>query len=197
MRIAMTKPALPDILALYERERSSARVAAALGLTHVTVLKYVRAAGGTVQRRGRPVGTLSRESRERAQRIVEMYRTGAAMSSVAVVFGITSERVRQIIVAAERATGTAKQRNRRARRIKTRICALHECHQEFVVLANNRQEYCGLPCARRSFSLQMKIPLPLAELAYARGAGATFAQLAAKYGVSIMTVFRRLRAAQE
>ena len=36
-----------------------------------------------------------------------------------------------------------------------------------------------------------------AELAYARGAGATFAQLAAKYGVSIMTVFRRLRAAQE
>ena len=87
-----------NIVAQYNAGEKIAHIALSNGVSEVTVLKVIRSA--------RPTGAVTREALVKSrgniepgrnQRIVEMYMTGSTLNSIGEYFGLTRERVRQIL----------------------------------------------------------------------------------------------------
>lgn len=82
---------------------SSTTLAARYGISHATVLSCVREAGYSV----RPRGGWASSTRERDAAIVRARRDGATLRDIGTRFGVTGERVRQIVAAADPTLDTA------------------------------------------------------------------------------------------
>lgn len=97
------KPPPPDkrawaarMRAEYENGATAHELAERHGVCHITVLRMVGAAGGKPRRKGRPA--TGPQDVERATTIARRYLGGETLQSIADDYGITRERVRQILL---------------------------------------------------------------------------------------------------
>jgi len=194
---------LPDqprnarIVAMYRAGSTLKKVGMAFGISTSRVLAIIvreeRRYGlpKTRNKRGRPKGSFGYLDRNRD--IVAMYRAGKTLKETGQAFGVSGQRVLQIIVRDEKQHGHLSVRNSYARQPELRRCASPGCGRFFAASPSDSTKYCSSKCFGRELSRRKRIPLPIDDLIEDRRAGKTLADLVEKYGVSEMTLSRRLR----
>jgi len=178
---------IPD---LHRSAGTIGRVVEITGLKYSIVRKHLLLAGVRL-RRGSPTGS---RSPERDQRVIAIYHSGKTLEQTAAVFGVTPERIRQILVRDEISRGVAPQRHGKLpAEPQLRRCARKECDRLFSAHPpSSPVKYCSRQCTNAARIQRLEIPLPIDALRADRGAGLTLKQIAAKYGVTTMTIYRRL-----
>ena len=90
----MQMSAVEHMVAAYEAGVSVTAVAAEHGISSYRVYQTLKEAGARMRRRG-PIGVIDHK---RAQVIAEMYIAGATMKQLGARYGVTRQRVRQILI---------------------------------------------------------------------------------------------------
>jgi predicted transcriptional regulator len=124
---------------------------------------------------------------DRNKAVVAAYRAGRTMQSVADEFGITRERVRQIVT---RNGGAFYKANSHKHGDVTKVCRY--CGNEFTVaykFRNIRPWHCGMECAGMA-RRKVTSSIEAIEL-YCSGLG--FVEVGKRIGLSTMAVYRRVK----
>ncbi len=178
-----------DLLSLYRELGTATAVAERVGVSLPTVCKRLHECGVELRRGRIPLGA---QDKTRETAIVAAYRSGRTLRSVGEAFGITGERVRQIIARHEQANDTPKMRNSYRVSLEQRLCQRPDCGRLFAAHPWSRKKYCSRNCAHADLRAQRRLMLPLDAMAEDYRNGMTFQDVGEKYGVSAMTAHRRV-----
>lgn len=114
------KALAPDVVsaavAEYEAGANSATVARKAGVSWPTIRRSLVASGVAIRARHRPVGSLSgARFPERDAAVIEAFRAGETMEVIAKRFGVSRERIRQIVLRRANLSGVGRMVERRER----------------------------------------------------------------------------------
>jgi hypothetical protein len=87
----------PEIIKMYQDGEPILKIAAKAGIAQLTLRQQLMIRGYKPRKRGRPLGKISETSQQRRKAIGALYSQGETLDAIGKKFGVTRERVRQII----------------------------------------------------------------------------------------------------